>query len=198
MSEVYFRIEGGDVLDAPVIIVQGGVMTAISSTAYLRRVLPLEHGFEFGDFVRTAGLIGCTPLSLCSFLLMHPGRGGVTHAIMVRLMADVLFEAERPPLLTPAAAADECPICLSDDAGPWATAAGCGLHRFHSACICRWTRGTCPVCRQTFQDVLGRLHILPAFPAYHPHRKSVGVCHRCTWAMHGFYTGNSSCLFLQR
>lgn len=38
-----------------------------------------------------------------------------------------------------------CPICLETDNGPWHTTS-CG-HVFHPACINRWRRETCPLCR---------------------------------------------------
>ena len=39
----------------------------------------------------------------------------------------------------------ECPICLEMDNGPWKTTR-CG-HTFHTVCIRKWTRDTCPLCR---------------------------------------------------
>ncbi len=44
-----------------------------------------------------------------------------------------------------------CVICLGTGAESqqedWVTAQGCDSHRYHSACIQHWTRGTCPLCR---------------------------------------------------
>ena len=39
----------------------------------------------------------------------------------------------------------QCPICLETDTGPWYTTS-CG-HVFHTACIQKWNRNTCPLCR---------------------------------------------------
>jgi hypothetical protein len=40
---------------------------------------------------------------------------------------------------------NSCPICLETDDGPWYTTP-CG-HTFHIACIDKWRRETCPLCR---------------------------------------------------
>ena len=42
-----------------------------------------------------------------------------------------------------------CPICLETDNGPWHTTP-CG-HVFHPACINRWERDTCPLCRAAIE-----------------------------------------------
>jgi hypothetical protein len=38
-----------------------------------------------------------------------------------------------------------CPICLETDTGPWLTTS-CG-HTFHTLCLQRWHKQTCPMCR---------------------------------------------------
>jgi hypothetical protein len=180
MSEVYYRIVGAEGPEVPEISVHDGVMTAVSRIAYLRRGLPVETGFDFTDLVRTAALLGCQPVWLVSQLIVYPGRGGITAGVVGQLLATMWAGAEMvrtedgrtmlqvtdgvrsfvvariaaPPRLTAVPdtdAGEECAICLHSDGGDWATAAGCDRHRFHAACISRWTGGACPLCRRTLR-----------------------------------------------
>jgi hypothetical protein len=65
------------------------------------------------------------------------------------ILPDVLIERH---ITVDSVAEDEtCVICLDDKGDdpslPWATPAGCALHRFHLKCINQWRGGSCPTCR---------------------------------------------------
>ncbi len=135
--EVFYRLVDVEVGDAPLrVSVRGTTLTVITRTAYLRTELAEAGWIDHAEYNRIATLVGANPFWLYLDILSR-----FTENARHRIIGAA-------PVLRPAAPGSEvCCICLSSGDSAWATATGCDAHRFHAACIARWTRLTCPLCR---------------------------------------------------
>jgi hypothetical protein len=95
-------------------------------------MLAFSLGFEFVLLTVYIACFICLSIEIVRFILPERKRAA---------------EASRPaqPTTTAPQIVTGCAICLDTVDGPMHTT-DCG-HTFHDACILKWERGTCPLCR---------------------------------------------------
>ena len=167
-----YRIGDHDELN---VTIADRIMVAISRTRYLRCEIP-EGGFRNWELTFIMFQLGVSEAQLLRQLnrpefmgVAGPAAASREYAMNNRsqflanffdglrnvplVLPPELIQRNVPHLLTAdSVAGDEtCAICLDEKGDnpsqPWATSAGCALHRFHLKCIERWSGGTCPTCR---------------------------------------------------
>ena len=115
---------------------------------YSREVPPL--GFTTQDLTHTSTLTGIGSNWLVNQLNREEHRDAAGWT--VRMLAMISHLEKRHTACDPPAPDTECVICLqkAEDTQGMEWSIGCraqSIHRFHTHCISRWKKGSCPLCR---------------------------------------------------